>query len=103
MLDGWGFAKEDKTLFLTIIACRYLNAADLTTSDPYCDIFCNGRNLQSSVKWKNLNPTYYESFEIDVTNPSAKLNIQVKDKDYFGSDDLLGRCSCVVCIYIWWL
>ena len=90
-LDGWGFAREDKVLYLTIVRCRYLNAMDITSSDPYCDIICNGMTLQSSVKWTNLNPEYHESFEIDVTNPSATLNIVVKDKDYFGSDDFMGQ------------
>ena len=49
---------------------------DVTSSDPYCDIFCNGKNVQTSVKWGNLNPKFYESFEIDVTNPSAMLTIK---------------------------
>ncbi len=90
-LDGWGFAREDKVLYLQILRCRHLNPMDLTTSDPYCDIFCNGINLQTTVKWKCLDPEFHESFEIDVTNPSAVLNIQVKDKDFFGSDDFMGQ------------
>lgn len=92
-LDGWGYAREDKVLYLTIIRCRYLNAMDISSSDPYCEINCNGLSLQSSVKWTNLNPEYHESFEIDVTNPSAVLNIVVKDKDYFGSDDFMGQVN----------
>jgi Ca2+-dependent lipid-binding protein len=64
---------------------------DITSSDPYCDIRCNGLALQSSVKWTNLNPEYHESFEIDVTNPAALLTIVVMDKDYFGSDDFMGQ------------
>lgn len=92
-LDGWGFAKEDKVLYLTIVACRHLNPMDLATgaADPYCEIRCNGVTLQTSIKWSNLNPQYHENFEIDVTNPSAKLQIIVKDKDYFGSDDFMGQ------------
>ncbi|RYH31298.1 hypothetical protein EON65_02940 [archaeon] len=92
-LDGWGYAKEDKVLYLTIIACRHLNAADIATgsADPYCEIKCNGMQLQTSIKWTNLNPKWHENFEIDVTNPAAKLNIIVKDKDYFGSDDFMGQ------------
>jgi hypothetical protein len=92
-LDGWGYAREDKVLYLTIIRCRYLNAMDISSSDPYCEINCNGLSLQSSVKWANLNPEYHESFEIDVTNPSAILNIVVKDRDYFGSDDFMGQVN----------
>lgn len=89
--DGWGFAREDKVLYLTIKRCRYLNAMDLSTSDPYCDIQCNGVSLQTTVKWENLNPEFHESFEIDVTNPLAELKIIVKDKDYFGADDFMGQ------------
>jgi hypothetical protein len=90
-LDGWGYAKEDKTLFVEILRCRYLNAADLTTSDPYCEILCNGRRLQTTVKWANLNPIYNEKFEIDVSNPGAFLTIKVFDYDYIGSHDFLGQ------------
>jgi hypothetical protein len=89
--DGWGFSREDKILQLTIIACRHLNATDVSFSDPFCEIHCNGKNLQTSVKWSNLNPIWNESFEIDVTNPAAVLNIIVKDKDYIGNDDFLGQ------------
>jgi hypothetical protein len=70
-----------------------LNAADIDTSDPYCQINCNGTKLETSVKWRNLNPIYYEKFEIDVTNAFAKINIIVYDKDYIGSDDFLGQIS----------
>lgn len=64
---------------------------DLDTSDPYCDIFCNGKNVQTSIKWKDLNPVFHEHFELDVTNESAEVNIQVKDKDIFGEDDFMGQ------------
>jgi hypothetical protein len=90
-LDGWGYAREDKVLYLTIVRCRYLNPMDISSSDPYCEIRCNGLSLQTSVKWTNLNPEYHESFEIDVTNPLATLNIIVKDRDYFGEDDFMGQ------------
>jgi hypothetical protein len=80
-LDGWGFAREDKVLYLTIVRCKYLNAVEFNSSDPFADIFCNGHNLQTSVKWKNLNPEYHESFEIDVTNPQAELIIKMKSHD----------------------
>ncbi|CAM9115659.1 unnamed protein product, partial [Ectocarpus fasciculatus] len=89
--DGWGFAREDKVLHLSIIAARHLNAADLGSSDPFCDIFCNERRLQTTVKWTNLNPIWNEDFQIDVTNPEAGLNIVVKDYDYIGDDDFLGQ------------
>ena len=90
-MDGWGYTEENKTLYLSILRCRNLVIADVTTSDPYIDIFCNGLNVQTSVKWENLNPDYYESFEIDVTNPVGKVQIIVKDKDYFGADDFMGQ------------
>ena len=89
--DAWGFSREDKVLQLTVICARHLNATDISTSDPFCDIICNGKHLQTSVIWGNLNPVWNEHFEIDVTNPNAGLNIIVKDKDYIGDDDFLGQ------------
>lgn len=85
-LDGWGFAREDKVLYLTIVRlCRDLNAVEFDSSDPYCDIYCNGHNLQTSVKYRNLHPEYHESFEMDVTNPQAEVVIQVKSHDLLWS------------------
>lgn len=66
---------------------------DLTSSDPYCEINCNTVRLRTTVRWKTLNPEYNESFEIDVTNPCATLNISVKDKDFLGNDDFMGQVS----------
>ena len=92
-LDGWGFSKEDKVLYLTIVKCRYLNVSDASSgsSDPFCVINCNNISLQTSVKWKTLNPDFNESFEIDVSNPQERLKIVVFDKDLIGSDDFLGQ------------
>ena len=39
--DGWGFAREEKVVFIDLIRCSHLNAADLDTSDPYV-VICNG-------------------------------------------------------------
>ena len=86
-----GLAREEKVVYIELVACRHLNAADLDTSDPYVVISCNGTQLQSTVKWRNLNPVYYETFQIDVTNSGAKLNFSVYDYDYIGSDDFLGQ------------
>ena len=65
-LEGWGYAAESKVLYLEIVSCRYLNVMDFDTnaSDPYCDIFCNGKNVQTSVKYANLNPNFHEHFEL---------------------------------------
>jgi len=90
-LDGWGFAREDKVLYLTVVRCTRLMAMDLVSSDPYVDVFCNAKNLQTSVKYSELNPAWHESFEIDVTNPSAKVKLVVKDKDFLTSDDFMGQ------------
>lgn len=90
-LEGWGFAREDKVLYLTIIRCTRLMMMDLTSSDPFCDIFCNAKNLQTSVKYGQMNPEFHERFEIDVTNPSATVKIVVKDKDFLSDDDFMGQ------------
>jgi hypothetical protein len=89
--DAWGFSKETKVIKLLVVCCRRLQAADVTTSDPFCEISCNGKKLQTSVKWTNLDPVWNEKFDIDVTNIDAGLSIVVKDKDYIGSDDFLGQ------------
>lgn len=52
-MDGWGFAREEKVVYVEIVACRHLNAADIDTSDPYIKLTCNGYELESSVKWRN--------------------------------------------------
>eukprot|EP01035_Chromulina_nebulosa_P020505 gene20505-26599_t len=92
-LDGWGFGREEKVLYITIIRCKHLNAMDVSSgaSDPYCVISCNGTTVQTSVKWANLNPDFKERFEIDVTNPGATVLVVVMDKDTFGSDDFMGQ------------
>lgn len=76
-----------------------LAAADAARADPYCLISCNEHLLRTSVMWGNVNPDFYESFEIDVTNPSAVLFIQVKDKEFFGADDLIGQVSIPLSSY----
>lgn len=30
-LDGWGFGREEKVLYITIIRCKHLNAMDVST------------------------------------------------------------------------
>jgi C2 domain/IQ calmodulin-binding motif len=61
----------------------------LNTTNPLCLRY--NRPMQTSIKWKDLNPKFHEHFEIDVTNENAILNIQVKDKDIFGEDDFMGQ------------
>lgn len=89
--DAWGFSREDKVLYVTIIGCTNLTSSDVGLSDPYCEIQCNSIVLQTSVKWYTLNPIFNESFEIEVTNPQADIHIILRDKDLFSADDFLGQ------------
>eukprot|EP01041_Mallomonas_annulata_P000411 gene411-745_t len=89
--DCWGFAREDKVLQVTVHAARHLLAKDITSSDPYVEILCNGKRVQSTIKYANLNPVYHEYFEIDVTDPYAHMILRVMDYDYIGVDDFLGQ------------
>ena len=89
--DCFGFGREDKVLKLSILNAKRLIAADILTSDPYCDIFCNGKNVQTTIKYTDLNPVWNEYFELDVTDPYAVLQIVVMDFDYVGSNDFLGQ------------
>ena len=78
-------------LYVTIIRCTNLVVGDINgLSDPYCELSCNNVTIQSSVKYRTLNPEFNETFEIDVTNPAAFLLIKVKDKDLVGESLHLG-------------
>ena len=66
-------------VYIRLITCRHLNAADLDTSDPYPLLSLAMVPPQSTVKsGTNLNPVYYETFQIDVTNSGAKLNCSLR-------------------------
>ncbi|XP_024863724.1 multiple C2 and transmembrane domain-containing protein 2-like isoform X2 [Kryptolebias marmoratus] len=60
------------------------------TSDPYVKFKLDGKTIyKSKVVYKNLNPTWNESFSLPVKDLSQKLYIKVYDRD-LTSDDFMG-------------
>lgn len=78
-----------------------LDAQDLPSadrngkSDPYCKFELNGQELfKSKVIKKTLNPTWNESFEVDVPSRTAAMfNVNVYDYDFADKPDFLGAAT----------
>ncbi|KAF0043554.1 hypothetical protein F2P81_004891 [Scophthalmus maximus] len=66
------------------------------TSDPYVKFKFDGRTFyKSKVVYKNLNPTWNESFSLPVKDLNQKLYIKVYDRD-LTTDDFMGSASVVL-------
>ena len=71
------------------------------TSDPYVVITIEPKpkhkvsKMKSSIKDRNLNPVWNESFVVDLSNVdySSRLIVTIYDHDSFGSDDFIGCTS----------
>ncbi|XP_013873452.1 multiple C2 and transmembrane domain-containing protein 2 [Austrofundulus limnaeus] len=60
------------------------------TSDPYVKFKLDGKTIyKSKVIFKNLNPTWNESFSLPVKDLNQKLYVKVYDRD-LTSDDFMG-------------
>uniref|UniRef100_A0AAY5ELR9 Multiple C2 domains, transmembrane 2b n=1 Tax=Electrophorus electricus TaxID=8005 RepID=A0AAY5ELR9_ELEEL len=60
------------------------------TSDPYVKFKLEGKTLyKSKVVYKNLNPTWNESFSFPIHNLKQKLYVKVYDRD-LTTDDFMG-------------
>ncbi|KAM4592988.1 multiple C2 and transmembrane domain-containing protein 2-like isoform 3-T5 [Odontesthes bonariensis] len=65
------------------------------TSDPYVKFKLDGKTIyKSKVVYKNLNPTWNESFSLPVKDLNQKLYIKVYDRD-LTTDDFMGS-ACVL-------
>jgi len=67
-------------------------------SDPYVKFDLGGKQYKTKIIWKNLDPSWEETFEIQ--DKSLSLNnlsciFTVMDKDVVGSDDYMGETSPV--------
>ena len=63
-------------------------------SDPYCVLRCGQSHQKTKVVNKNLNPTWNETFTLQIMNPQTeRLEVEVYDHDQVGSDDSLGKGS----------
>ncbi|KAG1959470.1 multiple C2 and transmembrane domain-containing protein [Pimephales promelas] len=66
------------------------------TSDPYVKFKLDGKTLyKSKVVYKNLNPSWNESFSFPIRNLDQKLFIKVYDRD-LTSDDFMGSHGVVL-------
>ncbi|XP_030620886.1 multiple C2 and transmembrane domain-containing protein 2 [Chanos chanos] len=66
------------------------------TSDPYVKFKLDGKTLyKSRVVYKNLNPTWNESFTYPLKDPDHVLYVKVYDRD-LTTDDFMGASSVVL-------
>ncbi|GAM28853.1 hypothetical protein SAMD00019534_120290, partial [Acytostelium subglobosum LB1] len=81
-------------LNIRVISAKNLVAADINgKSDPYVNIKVPSSTKvhKTKVIQKNLNPTWNESFQVEISNSQYDtVVIEVYDKDAVGSDDLIG-------------
>ncbi|KAM9765330.1 multiple C2 and transmembrane domain-containing protein 2-like isoform 1-T2 [Menidia menidia] len=65
------------------------------TSDPYVKVKLDGKTIyKSKVVYKNLSPTWNESFSLPVKDLNQKIYIKVYDRD-LTTDDFMGS-ACVL-------
>ncbi|CAM9714141.1 unnamed protein product, partial [Phaeothamnion confervicola] len=90
LLDGWGCATEEKTLYVTVFRAKDLPAMDRTmsmqSSDPFLTLRCNNRAWRTQTRYQTLTPTWNERWHVDVTNPAAVLVVECWDEDRLGSE-----------------
>ena len=76
---------------LTVIDC--IEAMDTNGfSDPYAIFLIGNESLcKSDIKKRTLNPLWNQFFRVRIKADQVdKLRIEVKDRDTFSSDDLIG-------------
>uniref|UniRef100_A0A671TH80 Multiple C2 and transmembrane domain-containing protein 2-like n=1 Tax=Sparus aurata TaxID=8175 RepID=A0A671TH80_SPAAU len=67
------------------------------TSDPYVKFKLDGKTFyKSKVVYKDLNPTWNETFSLPVKDLNQKLFIKVYDRD-LTTDDFMGSTSVTLC------
>ena len=76
-----------------ISASNLKNADRLGTSDPYCKVIVDGREIgRTDVIMNNLNPKWTAAFEIRLFDVRcSSLSLEVYDKDFLSEDDFLGK------------
>jgi ankyrin repeat protein/tetratricopeptide (TPR) repeat protein len=88
-------AKENAAstvLTLEVVAAKGLEAKDSGgTSDPYTIVQVAKEKRKTKVIQKDLNPEWAEKFELVVNDVNDTLKVSVWDKDFIGSDDLIGE------------
>jgi Ca2+-dependent lipid-binding protein len=89
-LNAYGI-DEDAILSVRIIEARDLTPMDITgKADPYCVLKFGGQTQKSNFIKQELNPVWNEVFTFDVESGKEVMEIEVFDKDDFGTDDFEG-------------
>jgi len=73
-------------------------------SDPYVKFDVAGKQYKTKIIWKNLDPSWDESFEITekgVSYNNLHIVFTVMDKDVVGSDDYMGETESINCSAPW--
>jgi hypothetical protein len=76
--------------------CKDLVAADSNgLCDPFIKVRFGGETKKSSNKYKTLYPTYYETFDFEVTMSQSKefmpiVTFALYDRDFGGTEEYLG-------------
>ena len=93
--------KEMHVLRVYLYQAKDLPPADSTgTSDPFGSIRSKGKAEESSVRYKTLNPGWFEILDLEIEMydlefdkvPMPGFSILVYDDDVLGKKELLGRC-----------
>lgn len=78
-------------LQVSVLEAKGLAAADSNgLSDPFVKLNLGPSKARTSVKYKELNPTWREDFVFVIEDVDEELNIEVWDEDMF-ADDFLGQ------------
>ena len=68
-----------------------LPVMDITASDPYVKIKCGSQRVgQTTVKLRNLNPVWNETFLIPLLHLKETLLLKVFDEDHGKEHDIMG-------------
>ncbi len=92
---------------VTVIGCKKLPAIEMGGCDPYVIVSCMKRYqtspsgedlLQTRTMKSELNPTFNESFELDVTNITTDyIRLLVMDYDASSEDDEVAAINIPLC------
>jgi len=94
MPPQWTCPPIGASIKVRVLEAKKLVAADLTSSDPYVEIYCNDTKAKSSSKKNTLNPKWNESFTLKPSGIPQFVVISVRDHDNVGKDDPLG-CAVI--------
>ena len=82
----------DAVFSVRVVEGRDLLPMDMTgKSDPYVVMNFGNQTFRSNYVKQDLNPVWNEVYNFDVESGNEVLEVNVYDKDDFGSDDFEGK------------